>query len=232
MRSRKVILNTLALTTFSAALLLLVNFHTARIGLSSIPLEFESVSPDKTYRVVLVERRETKVLPFYFLFDPPGSPAEFSAYKNGRPLFEKTDIGDDSNYFADLFPDHAWMSDSVLRLGEGDAPGLEHDVLDVNNSSRQVISYLRVRTCKCEMFWLFSVRPGETVRLSACAQADGHADLSWVDFSGMFEGGREIPFTGKNFEIRGVHGTPSRYSITVSDDAAKVESAGLQEVYR
>lgn len=231
MSSGKAILNTLALITFSAALLLLVNFHTARAGLSSIPLEFESVSPDKTYRVVLAERRETRVAPLSFMFDPPGCPAEFSAYKNGRPLFEKTDVGDDSNYFADLFPVHEWMSDSVLRLGDVDAPGLEHDVLDVNNSSRQVISYLRVKTCKREMFWLFGVRPGEAVRLSACAQTDGHADLSRVAFSGMFEDGREIPFTGEDFKLRGVHGAPSRYRITISDGDAKVEGEG-PEVYR
>lgn len=231
MSPRKVILNTLALIIFSAALLLLVNFHTARAGLSSIPLEVESVSPDETYRVILAERRETKVVPFSFLLDPPGGPAEFSVYKNGRPLFVKKDIGDDSNHFADLFPYHTWVSDSVFRLGDVDAPGLEHDVLDVNNGSRQVISYLRVMTCKREMFWLFDVRPGESVRLSACAQADGRADLGRVAFSGMFEDGREIPFAGENFKIRDARGAPARYGITVSDAAAKIEAAGL-EIYR
>jgi hypothetical protein len=231
MRPRRVILNAPALVILFASVALLVNFYTARVGLASVPLDFESVSPDKTYRVLLSERRETKVVPFSFLFDPPGCPAEFGAYKDGRPLFEKNDVGDDSNYFADLFPEHAWVSDSVFRLGERDAPRLAHDELSVTNDSRQSISYLRVMTCKREMFLLFDVPPGETVKLAACPQTDGLADLSWVAFQGRLADGRELPFTGENFKIRGVYVAPAHYRIKVSDDTAKVDSTDF-EVYR
>lgn len=230
MRPRRIILNAAALIIFLASVALLVNSYTARVGLSPVPLDFESVSPDKTYRVVLSERREADVVPFSFLFDPPGSAADFSAYKDGRPLFEKSDIGDDSNYFADLFPEHAWVSDSVFRLGERDAPGLAHDELSVTNDSRQPISYLRVVTCKPEMFWLFDVPPGETVKLAACPQTDGLADLSWVAFQGRLADGRELPFTGKNFKIRGVYVAPAHYRIKVSDDAAEVDSTDFESL--
>ena len=231
MRPGKVILNSLALVVISVSLLLLVNAYTVRAGLSSAPLAFESASPGGTYSVMVRELREARVLPYSHLSDPPGSPVEFSVYQNGRPLFEKMDIGDDSNYFADLFPDHSWVADSILRLGDKDPAELGHDEVEVTNSSRQVIAYLQVGTCKWEMFWLFDVRPGEIVKLAACPQTDRFAGLSWVSLYGMFAGGQGIPFTGENFKIRGRYSAPARYRITVSDDASKIESP-VFEVYR
>jgi hypothetical protein len=133
------------------------------------------------------------------------------------------DIGDDSNNFIDLYPDHAWVSDSVLWLGNKDRPESGHDEVLVTNNSRQAISYLHVRTCGWEMFWLFDVKPGETVKLDSCPR------VAYLSSFGKFAGGKEISYAEKGFKVEGEYKIPGQYySIEISDDGAKINSSDVE----
>lgn len=229
MRRLKFILNSLAIITILVSLALFINFYTVRVGLDSLPLDFETISPDKTYTVHVKELRKAHMLPFFSsAVDTLGSPTEFSVYKKGQPVIEKVNIGDDSNVFAYLYPGHAWISDSVLRLGDKDPDKLGHDEVVVTNKSKQAIAYLRVRTCKWEMFWLFDVQPGSTVKLSACAQTDVQSPLSWVASSGKFSDGREIPFAGRDFKIQDKYKASGHYLIAITDEGTRIDSADFE----
>jgi hypothetical protein len=170
----------------------------------------------------LREQRETKVVPFAFVFDPPGCPVDFSVYKNGQPIIEKKDIGDDSDYFADGFPDHSWVSDSILWLGHKDYAELGHDEVEVTNDSQQAISYLQVKTCGWEMFWLLDVKSGETVKLDSCPR------IRWLDSYGRFADGKEIPSDGENFKIEGKYKMPGHYYIKITDDKMNIYSPDFE----
>jgi hypothetical protein len=226
--TRRKFLNGVAAITIIISLALLINFYTIRFGLNSLPLNFETVSPDKTYTVRIKELRETHVIPFTDIGDPAGCPAEFSVYKNGRPLIEKMDIGDDSNLFSDLYPDHYWVSDSVFRIGDKDPEELGHDEVVVTNNSGQALEYLRVKTCKWEMFWLFDVQPGSTTKLSVCPQTNTRADVSGISSYGKFFDGRDIPFATAGFKIRGKYKAPGHYSVTVTDAETKIDSPDFE----
>lgn len=222
MKRLKSILSSLAIVIILVSLALLINFHTPRIGLNSLPQDFETVSPDRTYTVRLKEQRENHIIPFSNIDDPPGCPAEFSVYKKGQPVIEKMDIGDDSNLFDDLYPDHSWVADSILRFGNKDPDELGHDEVVVRNNSNQVIAYLQVRTCKWEMFWLFDVQPNSMVKLSACPQ------IIWLDFYGKFSGGKNIPFVGMNFKIGSKRRTTGHYLITIADEGTSIDSPDFE----
>lgn len=228
MKRLKIILNSLALTILVCSLALLVNFHTVRIGLESLPLDFETVSPNKTYTVRLKEQRKANLLPLAHIGDPPGCPAKFSVYKNSQPLIENMDIGDDSNRFAELYTEHSWISDSVFWFGDKDPISLGHDEVVVTNNSNQAIAYLSVRTCKWENFWLFDVLPSAAVKLTACPQTDMRADFSGLDCYGKFANGKDVPLAAMGFKIRGMYKAPGHYSITIANDETKIDSPDFE----
>ncbi len=228
MKRLKIILNGLAITILVSALALLINFHTARVGLESLPLDFKGVSPNKTYMVRLKEQRKAHLLPLVHILDLPGYPAEFSVYKNNRPLIENMDIGDDSNLFADLFPEHSWISDSVFWFGDKDPKELGQDEVVVANNSNQAIAYLSVRTCKWENFWLFDLQPNAVVKLEACPQTNAFADSSWIACYGKFTDGRDVDTAGVNFKIREKYKAPGHYRITITDDETKIDSPDFE----
>lgn len=182
-------------------------------------------SPDRTYKVVLKQETGTGKV-------NPAREAEarigFNVTKGGTSIVSKELLysGDSLDMpFETLYPQHSWVSESVLRFGE-ELPGFkaQHDEIKVHNQTNRSLTYLRVNSGKYEMFLLFELKPNSTVILPTRAQPSVESDLSWISSVGKFEHGVPLKEEGKNFYIRGKYNGPAHYSILIREDGITILS--------
>ena len=135
------------------------------------------------------------------------------------------------NMFSELYPEHLWVSPSVLRFGRKDnSPKPQHDEVSVENATDRTITYLRVNAGKYETFLLFELKPRSLVTLNAQAQTDEGKDLSYIGCKGRFEDGTTIGEKPGNFDIRGKYAGLAHYSIKVSDSAVQIISKEFESL--
>jgi hypothetical protein len=176
-------------------------------------------SPNKTYRV---DFRGDRTRAWHPLIDHTVSfdllKSEGKVVNNAFARFG--DWFDPS--FDDEYPEHAWVSEQVLKLGwdlghEEDKP----DRISVINRSGKPIAYLRI--VANETFLVFELQPRSDLELLSKPQAR-RASLSWIACEGQFADGQPIPMDGVNFPLRNTPSGSMQYCISIENGAVKIAS--------
>lgn len=182
--------------------------------------ELNTTSPDGTYRTQFKERVGFP--------RPTRHEVRFDVFKGEVGILKDEQLIEGGVYddmFSVLYPEHAWISPSVLRFGRKDrSPEPQHDEVSIENATDRTITYLRVNAGKYETFLLFELKPRSLVTLNAQAQTDKGHDSSFIGCKGRFEDGTPIREKPGDFDIRGKYSSPAHYSVKVSDSAVLITS--------
>src|SRR5205085_1237112 len=98
------------------------------------PFNLTTASPNNIYKVQLKEQVEIYHVPFtgHGLHE-----VKLGVFKEGKSIVEDETLYSGGVYdgrFLDLFPEHVWIDDSVLRFGEKDLlPQSQHDEVSISN---------------------------------------------------------------------------------------------------
>lgn len=173
-------------------------------------------SPNKTYTVEFTGNKYAPSVPAV------EHEARFNLFKNGQPLVinEYVDSYDswDSD-FARMYPEHKWISDSVLRIGSRISKSEESsDSLAVSNKTNKTVKFLRI--VAGDMLFTFEIPPNSRSEFSVPYLGN----LPWVTGEGEFADGQKIKWNGVNFQNKERLKDSLHYCISVSDDYLKIES--------
>lgn len=143
----------------------------------------------------------------------------FNLFKNGQPIVNNTPVywGDlfDSD-FGELFPEHKWVNDSVLRFGFNiSKTERSSDSLVISNKTNSVIKYLKIRDG--DLFLVLGMQPDSIIKLPVTRQ-------SYIAASGEFENGQPIKYKGVNFFGSEISNPAIQYCLSVVDNSIKIES--------
>jgi hypothetical protein len=182
---------------------------------------FESVwlttsSPNKTYTVELTgdKSRGGFIIP---------SVVGYRVFKEGQIIAKNSWVhsGDWMDISFELaYPEHAWVSENVLRFWRNPHKPEEKDKFDIlliSNNTDKTIKYLEVKAR--DMFLVFDLQPNSTLRISSTHQ-------SWsggVWIGGEFEDGRNIEYR-TDFTHRDKLNKPLRHCLSVNYSYVKMES--------
>jgi len=148
-------------------------------------------SPNKTYTVQLTGSK--------FRPKVPGveHEARFNLLKGSDSLVKNAYVDSydwfDSD-FAEMYPQHKWVSESVLRFGYQLAKSERSiDSLTVSNRTDKLLRYLKITIG--DMLFSFNVPARSATKLAVPHQGR----LSWVAAEGAFSDGQSLPVNGVNF---------------------------------
>jgi hypothetical protein len=182
--------------------------------------ELLTISPDTTYQVDCKEEVGTHAAGHHEV--------RFKVLKEKRPIIENELLyegGFYDNRFSELFPDHSWVSSSVLRFGRKDSvPLSQHDEVIVANETDQSLTYLRLNAGKYEAFLLFEVKPKSSLTLNVQPQSDEGRDSSYIGCKGRFDDGNLIAEAAGNFGVRGRYRGRSHYSVKITNKGVLISS--------
>lgn len=197
-------------------------FHSCVEG---FPFDISTTSPNGTYQIHLKEEAKVYLapFPFNFLSGHGDSKVNLTTTKNGNPLIDNIVLysGDGlDDRFLDDYPEHKWMSDSVLRFGHNVAKSEENqDSLSVSNNTDKTLEYLKIKAG--DMLLVFEMPPKSKLKFQVPHQGWN----SWVWADGEFTDERKPKGNGANFYHKDKLNEPLRYCVSVGDDAIKVESS-------
>lgn len=182
--------------------------------------ELLTISPDTTYQVDCKEGADTQVSGHHEV--------RFAVLKEKRPIIENKLLyegGFYDNRFSELFPEHTWVSSSVLRFGRKDSVLLsQHDQVIIANETDQTLTYLRLNVGKYEAFLLFEVKPKSSLTLNVQPQSDEGHDSSYIGCKGRFDDGNIISEAAGNFGVRGRYLGRSHYTVKITDKGVLISS--------
>jgi hypothetical protein len=174
-------------------------------------------SPNKTYIVELTGNKSSPSVPFV------DHETRFNLFKGDQPLVKNAylsrydwfDSGVD-----EMYPEHKWISDSVLRLSSDISKSEKvSDYLVVSNKTNKTIKYLRI--VAGDMLFIFEMPPNSKSKFSVPYLGD----LPWVTGEGEFADGQHIKGKGVNFlNNKKKLDVSLHYCISVSDDSLRIES--------
>jgi hypothetical protein len=145
----------------------------------------------------------------------------FDVAKQNRSIVENEVLYDGGFYddrFSELFPEHSWVSSSILRFGRKDSlPPSQHDEVIVANETDQTLTYLRLNAGKYEIFLLFEVAPKSSLILNVQPQSDEGADSSYIGSKGRFDDGKSLAEAGGNFAVRGRYRGRAHYTVKITN---------------
>jgi hypothetical protein len=183
-----------------------------------------TASPANTYRAHFTERAET------YSFPSSGHghhEVTFTVLKAKSPIIENELLYEGGVYddrFSELFPEHSWISDSLLRFGRKDIPQSQHDEITVANETGRTLKYLWLGAGKYERFLLFELQSASSVTLRVQAQTDEGQDSSYIGCKGKFDDGKAFAEVAANFSILGKYRGPSHYSVRITEKAVLITS--------
>jgi hypothetical protein len=168
-------------------------------GREGEPFELVTTSPANTYQAQFAERGQ-----------PQNSASSgrgrhevrFTVSKGNIPIVENEPVYEGGVYddrFSELFPEHGWVSDSLLRFGRKGSPQAQHDEVLVSNETDRPVTYLWVNAGKYEMYLILELRPQSSVTLRVQPQTDEGMDFSYIGCKGRFRDGRAIAEAAGNF---------------------------------
>jgi hypothetical protein len=170
-------------------------------------------SPTGIYEVELAGDKTRPSFPFM------GHSVSFNLYKNGQQIVRNAYVysGDlfDSD-FNELYPEHKWVSESVLRFGFNISKSEKSfDSLVISNKTNNVIKYLKIRGE--DLYLVFGMQPNSKIELPMPRH-------SYVAAIGEFENGQPIEYKGVNF-FGGEPSNPAIQScLSVVDNSIRIES--------
>ena len=207
------------LGTFVGAIVLSI-FAFKTIG--HMPVIYTTVSPDKTYAVLLRGKEFRPRLPII------EHSVYFDLYRNGEQVARGQELHSGDWFdaaFRDFYPGYVWVNSSTLMFHRRKVHDDAFDTLNITNNTSKSIKFLQVQAI--DMFLLFDLKPQARVSLSASPQTW----FSWVTAKGEFEDGTTIRYNAKNFEIDTRQRGPFTYEITINEDGPIISSSQLR-VYR
>ncbi|MEP6818649.1 MAG: hypothetical protein ABJA18_03890 [bacterium] len=129
-----------------------------------------------------------------------------------RKLLYTGDMLDDE--FNGLYPNHSWLSESILRIGRGD--GAQSDTIQISNNSSARIKYLLIETYE-DKFILLDVEPGAVVNQA-------------FRYVGRLSCQGEFSESGKRFgdaielSKQGGNAAHNQFLISLKEDGLSIES--------
>ena len=174
-------------------------------------------SPNKTYTVQLTGRKfRPRVLGVEH-------EARFNLLKGTKPVVKNAYVDSydwfDSD-FAEMYPEHKWVSESVLRFGYKLAKSQQRiDSLTVSNRTDKPVRYLKITAG--DLIFIFDLPARSATKLGVPHQAW----LSWVAAEGAFSDGQSLSVNGVNFFHRDKLNMPLKYCLFVTEDLIKIESS-------
>lgn len=188
--------------------------------------ELNTTSPDGTYRALFKEQVSVP--------GPLHHEVQFDVLKGDLRIVKDELLYKGGAYdsrFPELFPEHRWISSSVLRFGGKDnLPEAQHDEISIENATDRTLTYLRVNDGKYEVFLLFELQPRSFVTLYVQPQTDEGQDLSYIGCKGRFDDGTSIAEVAGNFRVRGRYHGRSHYSVKISDKGVQITSKELESI--
>ena len=182
--------------------------------------ELLTISPDTTYQVHCKEEVGTQASGHHEV--------RFEVRKEKRLIIENEVLyegGYYDNRFSELFPDHSWVSSSVLRFGRKDRlPLSQHDEVIVANETDQTLTYLRLNAGKYEAFLLFEVQPKSCLTLNVQPQSDEGRDSSYIGCKGRFDDGNSVAEVAGNFGVRGRYRGRAHYAVKITNKGVLISS--------
>ncbi len=187
---------------------------------------FESVwlttsSPNKTYTVELTgdKSRGGFIIP---------SVVGYRVFKDNEIVAKNSSVhsGDWMDISFELaYPEHAWVSENVLRFWRN--PHLpreidKFDILLISNDTDKTIKYLEVKAR--DMFLVFDLQPNSTLRLSSTHQSWNYS----IGIEGEFEDGRNIEY-GTGFTHDDKLNKHLCHCLSVDYSSVKMESLQMDE---
>jgi hypothetical protein len=206
MKTRIVVVGLVATLTLGVAIL--VSSAQSRVWLSTS-------SPNKTYTVQLTGRE--------FRPKVPGveHEARFNLLKGSEPVVKNAYVDSydwfDSD-FAEMYPEHEWVTESVLRFGRLTKSEQRIDSLIVSNRTDKPVRYLKITVG--DMLFIFDVPARSATKLVV----PHRGWLSWVAAEGAFSDGQSLPANGVNFFHRDRLNGPLQYCLFVSKSRISIES--------
>jgi hypothetical protein len=207
MKTRISVIGLVAILTLGVAIL--VSSAQSRVWLSTS-------SPNKTYTVQLTGSK--------FRPKVPGveHEARFNLLKGSEPLVKNACVDSydwfDSD-FAEMYPEHKWVTESVLRFGYKLAKSEQSiDSLTVSNRTDKPVRYLKITIG--DMLFIFDLPASSATKLAVPHQGW----LSWVAAEGAFSDGQSLPVNGVNFFRRDRLNGPLQYCLSVSESRISIES--------
>jgi hypothetical protein len=188
------------------------------------PFELVTTSPANTFQAHFAERAEIHRSPSA---GHGHKEVTLTVLKRNSPIIKDELLYEGGVYddrFSELFPEHNWVSDSLLRFGRKDIPQSQHDEITVANETGRTLTYLWLRSGKYELFLLFELKPALTVTLRSQAQTDEGQDSSYIGCKGKFDDGKALAEVAANFSIRGKYRGPSHYSVRITEKGVLIAS--------
>jgi len=148
--------------------------------------------------------------------------ARFNLLKGSEPLVKNAYVDSydwfDSD-FAEMYPEHKWVTDSVLRFGYKLAQSEQSkDTVTISNRSDKPVRYLKITAG--DMLFIFDL-PARSATKLAVPHQGWH---SWVTAEGAFPDGQSLPVNGVNFFHRDKLNGPLQYCLSVSENSISIES--------
>lgn len=179
-----------------------------------------TTSPNKTYTVELTGDKGRGGFIFY-------NTVRFNALRNGQSIVKNAHAhsGDWMDISFELaYPEHAWVSENVMRFWRN--PHLpeekeKSDTLLISNDTDKAIKYLKVNAN--DMFLVFVMQPKSTLKLSSTHQS--WSSGVWV--GGEFEDGQRIDY-GAGFPHHNKVNEPLRYCVSINPSYVKIESPQME----
>ena len=173
-------------------------------------------SPNKTYTVEFTGNKYAPSVPAV------DHEARFNLFKNGQLLVTNAYVDSYDSWdsdFAGMYPEHKWISDSVLRIGSKISKSEKSsDSLVVSNKTNKTVKFLRI--VAGDMLFVFEMPPNSKSKFSVPYLGE----LPWVTSEGEFADGQKIKWNGVNFQNKERLKDSLRYCISVGEDSLKIES--------
>jgi hypothetical protein len=165
-------------------------------------------SPHNKYTVQISQERRFPGIERYIYLNASRSGEPFLRSK----LLYTGDFLDQE--FNSLYPNHSWLSESILKIGRGE--GAQSDALQIWNNTSYRLKYLLIETYE-DKFVLLDVAPGAIEKLD-------------FDYVGRLSCQGEFSESSKRFGVavelpnEGANGARRQFLINVKGDGASIES--------
>ncbi len=125
--------------------------------------------------------------------------------------------------FLDVYPDHEWLSESILYLGGDKRQGMprEKGQIIVSNQSDESLSYMFLRAAKANIFFILDLPAGSTTELPVYLDRLAR----YIGCEGKFIGGESFKFQEVGFSKQ--EQSPIHYCIKVEKSSILIQSREL-----
>lgn len=185
--------------------------------------QWQIESPNRKYKIAFRGTPTTPAWPFTGSPDVQNRKVTAEITKDGVPLVQGAGLygGDAYDYsFDDLYPDHEWLSESILHLWDkrdSQKPEAISEEIALSNESGRQIKYLYLKAGKTNLFLLFDLAPGARITLPVHLQ-------HWEEVIGCqakVEAG-DLPYHDEDFSLSTPGKSGTRYAVKIHETACSV----------